>query len=278
MASRNHGYLLEQMNCIHQKTLTNCDYCRFKSVCLPISLQQGEVVRLSQIVHPKIFHKGETLYTQGASFKNLYAIRTGSIKLVRVTRQGEEKLENFFLGGELAGLDSISSAQYHNSAVALNTTSVCRIQYGELRKLAIKIPMLSHNLITIMGREICKGLNWRELIAHGTAEQRVATLIVSILTRVERQGLDPTRFSLPLSRTEMSVLLGLTKETVSRVLGKFQTNEMVELSGRWINVKQRQMLCNAALPEVALCDVNFEPPEPAKDSSPEVISGRSPTI
>lgn len=239
--------------CNHQKSFSNCDHCRFKQICLPLSLQPQEVAQLDKIIQPKILHKGEVLYTQGSCFKSLYAIRTGSIKLVRVTQNGFEEMENFFLAGELVGLDGLASPAYLNAAIALDTTSVCQIKYREFTELAAQISILSHNLVSIMGREIGKNQNWRVLIARGTAEEKIATLLTSILLRFEHQGLNTHQLNLPLSRLEMSNLLGLTKETVSRVLGKLQLSGLFVLSGRRLEIIDRNALFDHSLPEITLC-------------------------
>ena len=58
-------------------------------------------------------------------------------------------------------------------------------------------------------------------------EERVASLLLSLSSRLKRQHLSATQFRLPMSRADIGNYLGLTVETVSRVFSRFQSFDLI---------------------------------------------------
>ena len=65
------------------------------------------------------------------------------------------------------------------------------------------------------------------LLAKSSAEERVASLLLSLSSRLKRQHLSATQFRLPMSRADIGNYLGLTVETVSRVFSRFQSFDLI---------------------------------------------------
>jgi CRP/FNR family transcriptional regulator len=59
--------------------------------------------------------------------------------------------------------------------------------------------------------------------------ERVASFLMSLSLRCERNGRDAATFELPMSRTDIGDFLGLTIETVSRTFTKFKTMGLLAL-------------------------------------------------
>src|SRR5471032_2390672 len=67
----------------------DCSSCALKHYCLPQGLSSDDVHRLQTvIVHARTIKRGETLFRVGDTFDTLYAIRSGSIKTVVSTPNG----------------------------------------------------------------------------------------------------------------------------------------------------------------------------------------------
>ena len=69
-----------------------------------------------------------------------------------------------------------------------------------------------------------------------TAEERIASLMLSISARNARRKLSASKFRLPMSRIDIGNYLGLTVETVSRVFSRLQKLEILEVSNKEINI------------------------------------------
>ena len=228
--------------CHHDKRVS-CSNCRLSSLCLPLSLELDELDQVDEVIlRNQPLHKGDYLYRIGDPFSSIYAIRAGCVKSVRLTEEGEEQITGFYLPGEILGMDGLNEDHYSNSAIALETSAICEIPFAKLEDLSRQIPSLQRHFFQLMSREIINDQELITLLSKGSAEQRIAALLLSLSARHQRRQLSATEFSLPMSRTDMGNYLGLTIETVSRVFGRFQKEDVLSADRRMIKLKEINQL------------------------------------
>jgi len=97
-------------------------------------------------------------------------------------------------------------------------------------------------MMKLISREINADQRLIALLAGSSAQQKLSSLLLSISDRRALQGLSSTRIWLPMSRGEISSYLGLTVETVSRVLGHFQRNKYLSVNKKEIEILDKQAL------------------------------------
>lgn len=217
-------------HCAHDKRVS-CGNCRLNTLCLPISLHIDDIDRLNEIVQRgKPLQKGEYLYRANDRFASIFAIRSGAVKAITLSDNGEEQVTGFYLPGEVVGMEGLAEDRYTNSVIALETASLCEIPFNRVEELSKKIPSLQRHIFQLMGREITRDQQIITLLSKSTAEQRIATLLLSISSRHNRRHLSATAFSLPMSRTDIGNFLGLTIETVSRVFTRLQKQGILEVN------------------------------------------------
>ena len=236
-----------------------CATCGLNQLCLPMSLTAADIEQLDAIVERKRpLERGDHLYRGNDEFKALYAVRSGSLKTYTSTESGEEQVTGFHLPGELVGLDAINSWIHPCSASALETTSVCELPFGQLEHLAADIPGLQRQLLRLMSKEIFADQEMLFAMARRSAEERLGMLLLSFSDRFGRRGLSPSRFRLPMARSDLGNYLGLAPETMSRLFRRFSENGWLKAEGREI-----QLLDFEALGQLA-----GRPPEgPSSDAS-----------
>lgn len=227
---------VESRRCHHNNTI-NCGDCRLGPLCLPIALNNSEINQLDEIVkRGRPLNKGEHLFRQADEFHAVYAVRSGSFKTYFTSDDGSEQVTGFYLPGEILGMDGISSLKHCSSAVALETSTVCEIPFNRLEELSSQLPSLQRRFFQVMGKEIAKDQQMLTLIGKNSAEERVAALLLSISTRNYNRNLSATRFRLSMSRAEIGNYMGLTVETVSRVMSRLQKQEVIKVDNREVEV------------------------------------------
>ena len=215
-----------------------CSSCCLRGACLPSGLSAAEMTQFSEITASKRrVARGHTLYLVGDAFESLYAVRSGAFKTMSVSRHGEEKVTGFHMPGELLGLDAIHSGNHSFNAVALEDSEVCMIPFQRLERLAMGMPELQHQLLRLLSSDISRDHGLMLLLGSMTAEQRVAAFLLSLSKRHQRLGFSATHFVLRMTREEMGNYLGLTIETVSRLMSRFQREGLVALRQRDIEIK-----------------------------------------
>lgn len=223
-------------HCTHDYQV-NCNNCRLGSICLPLALENDDIVQLENIVQRgRPLHKGDHLYREADDFKSVYAVRSGAVKAYRVTDDGREQVTGFYFPGEVLGMDGINKNTHACSAKALETSAVCEIPFTSLEKLSVQLPNLQRHFFQLMSKEITEDQQLITLLSKNTAEERIAALILSISSRNARRKLSSSQFRLPMSRIDIGNYLGLTVETVSRVFSRLQKLSILQVSNKEIEI------------------------------------------
>ncbi|MEM8560765.1 MAG: fumarate/nitrate reduction transcriptional regulator Fnr [Pseudomonadota bacterium] len=237
----------EPGRCVHDYQL-HCGNCQLNSICLPLTLETDDVEQLDSIIQrSKPLQKGQFLYRQEDAFSSVYAVRSGAIKAYNTTDDGREQVTGFYFPGEILGMDGIGTNHHASTAKALETSAVCEIPFSSLEKLSAQLPSLQRHFFQLMSREITEDQQLITLLSKNSADERVASLMLSISIRNAKRKLSATHFRLPMSRVDIGNYLGLTVETVSRVFGRMQKMSILSVDNKEIEIldpKGLQRLAN----------------------------------
>tara|TARA_R110002074_G_scaffold371698_2_gene546916 strand:+ start:10863 stop:11507 length:645 start_codon:yes stop_codon:yes gene_type:complete len=202
-----------------------------------------DIDRLNTIIQrARPMQAGDHLYRTGDKFSSIYAVRSGSIKTYLIDDSGIEQITGFFLPGEVLGFDGIDTSNHGCNVVALETSTVCEIPFKRLEELSLQIPTLQRHFFQLMSREIESNHQMLLTLSKKNAEGRVATLLLSLSHRFSRRKLSPNAMRLPMSRMDIGNFLGLTIETVSRTFSRLQKEDLIDVDGREILIKDHERL------------------------------------
>lgn len=223
---------------VNLKKVSNiCEQCGIYRLCLPMGLNSGDLDQLDDIIkRSRPLKKGEHVYQAGEDFGAIYALRSGSIKSYIINERGEEHVIGFKMPGDLVGLNGINGDKYLNSAVAMETSSVCEIPFTQLEELGKEIPGLSHHLIEIMSKEIQQEHHKVAMCSKMPADARLASVILTLSQRFEERGFSASEFHLSMSRNDIANMLGLAVETISRLFTQFQEQGILSVDRKHIKI------------------------------------------
>jgi CRP/FNR family transcriptional regulator len=221
----------------------SCAACSMHQLCLPMGLDEADISRLDQIIgRRRRLVRDERLYQMEEPFRNLYAIRFGHFKTYQVNAGGEQQITGFQMAGELLGMDAISSDHHHCDAVALEDSEVCEIPFTRLEELFGHVPTLLRHFHRIMSQEITREQNVMLLLGNMRAEQRFAVFLVNLSARYAARGYAANSFQLRMSREDIGNYLGLTIESVSRLLSRFKKQGWIAVDKREVTLLDPAML------------------------------------
>ncbi len=193
----------------------------------------------------RTFHEGEHIFRKGERFDAIAAVRAGTVKTYVLDREGREQVLDFHLPGEVIGLNAIHPEVYPCHAVALDTVVLCSFTFSRMRELAGVMPNLRDRLFRLLSQDIGKAAL---LSGDYSADERMAAFLVALSRRHARRGLSATRFTLSMSRTDIANYLRLAPETVSRVLRRMRSRELIGIDRRDLRLLDPQALAALAAP------------------------------
>jgi CRP/FNR family transcriptional regulator, anaerobic regulatory protein len=215
----------------------HCHDCSMSTLCIPFTLNSAELDQLDDIIErKKPIQKGEQVFNSGDPLKSLFAIRSGTIKSYTITEQGDEHITGFHLAGDVIGFDGIHADMHQSFAQALETSMICEIPFNTLDELSGTMPSLRQQLMRLMSNEIMSDQEMIFLLSKKSADARLATFISNLASRFGSRGFSAKEFRLTMTRGDIGNYLGLTVETISRLLGRFQKAGLIEVNGKYITI------------------------------------------
>ncbi|MDO4625883.1 MAG: FNR family transcription factor [Pasteurellaceae bacterium] len=221
----------------------HCQDCSISQLCIPFTLNEHELDQLDNIIErKKPIQKSQILFKAGDMLTSIYAIRSGTFKTYTISETGEEQITAFHLPGDLVGFDAIMEMQHPSFAQALETAMVCEIPFDVLDDLSGKMPKLRQQIMRLMSNEIKSDQEMILLLSKMNAEERLAAFIHNLSRRYSARGFSAREFRLTMTRGDIGNYLGLTVETISRLLGRFQKTGMLSVQGKYITINDMSAL------------------------------------
>lgn len=231
--------------CSHGFIEASCANCNLKSLCLPIAMDIKDIDKVDHLIRrSRPIQPGEHLYRTGDTFTSIFAVRSGSIKTYLLDDNGVEQVTGFYLPGEILGFDGIGADNHGCNVVAMETSSVCEIPFEHIESLSRQIPVLQRHYFQLMSQQIESDHKMMLTLSKKNAEERLATLLLSLSRRFSRRNLSSNALRLPMSRMDIGNFLGLTIETVSRTFSRLQKDGVITVDGREISILNKARLEN----------------------------------
>jgi len=170
----------------------------------------------------KSFKRNAEIYGEKEPADYFYKVLSGTVRAYKVLVDGRRQIGAFYLPGDMFGLQT--GKEYVFAAEAVIDAKLLVIKRSVVVSLAARDSEVARELWTVTGRELHRAQN-HLLVLNKSAPERVASFLLEMDERIRSS--DEVR--LAMSRQDIADYLGLTNETVSRMLHRFQTASAIAL-------------------------------------------------
>jgi len=192
----------------------------------------------------RTYQRGQFIFQEGDRPHGLFIMCGGHVRTVKQERGGQTLTLRYLVCGEFLGVSSfLARERYCNSAEAIRKSTVCFLEEGFVREMSDACREFERRLMTHLARKV------RQTIRHttGWALKSADTRLAEFLLSVNRPVLDASRQDCesaggPYTRKGIAQCVGVTIETVVRKLSAFQAKGWVRLSGKEIEILDRDAL------------------------------------
>jgi CRP-like cAMP-binding protein len=167
---------------------------------------------------------GETLFWEGDPCAHVLELRSGIVRGVSVSEDGERQVTAFFFAGDQIGIPVTTSYRY--SAEAISRVSYVSHPRGRWCDSMIESLRSDGQLLQSIGAEQDPVFRRGMLIGRNGALARIAAFLTSIADRLEPVG-DGLHF--PVPQRDIAAYLAMTPETVCRSLKRLREMGVIEM-------------------------------------------------
>lgn len=187
---------------------------------------------LSRFAAPqrRIVHAGDHIYRGGDRFTGLYVLNSGIFKVMELAGDGRELVVGLRFRGDWLGFDGIASGRHACDAVAMDTGEVWTLSYEPFLLQGCSRPELLTALHQAMGRELARDREALMSVCTLGADARVADFLRCWAESLARRGMRTDQITLHMTRAEIGNHLGMTLETVSRVLSRLARRQLIQFA------------------------------------------------
>ena len=158
------------------------------------------------------FAAGQALFWEGDDAVHIFDVLEGVLRVYRIMSDGRRAIVGFIHPGDVLGVSF--QDRYLFTAEAVTKVKVRRFARGRFFAMINESPALRPQLFATLCDEMSAAQDQMLLLGRKTAEERV----VSFLLAIHRKSAAGAEIELPMSRQDMADYLGLTIETVSRMM------------------------------------------------------------
>ena len=168
------------------------------------------------------FRQGEEIYAQDEDADLIYRLVRGAVRTSHLLADGRRQIGDFYYEGDVLGVAMTPTHRF--SAEALGDCEVLAIRRSG--SAAYDAGHLGRMIWQATATDLGRTQSHMLLLGRATACERVARFLLDIAERFRGEIV-----ALPMSRQDMADYLGLTIETISRMLGRLQAEGVVEFIG-----------------------------------------------
>ena len=191
--------------------------------------------QLSAEKNIRTYAKKEHIFHEGAYPKGIYFINKGKVKTYLTNTDGKELITGLYNEGDFFGyLSLLEESKYTDTADALEETEVCLIPKEDFFGLIYSSAEVSKKFIKMLSNELLTKEDQLIKLAYNSVRKRVAEALVVLCDKYA--ATKEEKFSMKISRDDLSNIVGTSTETVIRTLSDFKDEGLVEMKGGTITI------------------------------------------
>ncbi len=231
----------------HAARSVRCDACWMQRLCLTAGSNAVNVSRLEKLIdHWRAMPKEKYIVREGDPFSGIFLVRSGSVKTCQTLVNGEEQITGFHFPGEIFGLEGLFGNMHTNTAVTMETTSLCMLPLKRLLSRRQELLAVEPRFLLLLSELLNRKDDRSVMLSKLRAHERLAVFLWDLSARFERRRLSSSCFYLPMSRTDVSRYLGLSLESVSRAFALLEKDQLIKPNGRTIEITDKLALASLA--------------------------------
>lgn len=157
------------------------------------------------------------IYAQGDDTGPLYLVEFGTVRICQLTPDGRRQITSFCYAGDVFGLEPGTEHEFY--AESVDGAGVRTLRPANATGFAQK-------LLALALRRFARIQSHLVLLGRMSANERMAVFLSNLL---DRQGGDRV-IHLPMQRNDIADYLGMTFETVSRVLRVLRERGLIRVT------------------------------------------------
>lgn len=192
------------------------------------------------------YSPGELLYSPVKPVEKLFILKSGRVRIFRVSEDGRALTTAMISPGTIFGeMVLLGQSMYDNYAEAIEDAVVCEMDKQDVHRFLLADPRIAARITQILGRRLAEMERRLSDSVFKSASQRVATTLMK-LAGPKSTGLPSRHPQVSLTHEQVAALAGTSRETATKILGELADQDLIRLGRGKIALLSPRGLAEAA--------------------------------
>jgi CRP/FNR family transcriptional regulator, cyclic AMP receptor protein len=221
----------------------DCKTCPMRKNGFFCQLSSCALQAFSNVKFTTTYPAEAVLFVEGQAPRGVFVLCKGRVKLTMNSSDGKTLIVRICEPGEVLGLHAVVSGEpYELTAEALQPCQVNFVRRDDFLKLVrehVEISVAAMRQLSTGYRHACQEIRYLGL--SRSASEKVAQFLLETSSHAlqTNQG---KRFHLGLTHEEISQIVGISRETVTRTMTDFKTKMLIATQGSTVVIRNESGL------------------------------------
>ncbi|MBI3599449.1 MAG: Crp/Fnr family transcriptional regulator [Nitrospinae bacterium] len=194
-----------------------------KKITFFTDLSDKEIEQIAALIRYQRYRKQEVIFHADDPGSSLFVLKSGTVKISITDRKGGEVILKLLNSGDFFGEMALLDGQHRSATVtALEDTEAIIMERESFLNLIDRHPRLLLKICLNICRRLRQTDEKIKNLIFADAYGKVAQTLCKLVEERGEQVADGILLKVPLSREELAHMAGVTRQTLSMVLGDYQ--------------------------------------------------------
>lgn len=212
-------------------------------------LSPATTAAINEIQHMSAYPEGSVVLMEGQASRGVFIVCQGRVKLMTTNADGKTLIVKIASPGDLIGLQAVVTGHaYELTAETLQPTQLAYIARDQFLKLLKAHGDACLRATQHLSRDCDSAYDViRSIGLCHSVPGKLARLLLQWSVAEGRSSGGVVRMKMGLTHEELAQLIGSSRETVTRILGDFKRNGMLEVQGATVILRNPAALQNLCI-------------------------------
>ena len=202
-------------------------------------LSDAELESIQSITVERPYQRGQLVFSDGEEGRGFFLVVSGKVKVYKVSPEGKEKILHILGPGEPIGQVAVFAGEsFPANAEAIAASKLLFFPRKAFVDLIHERPSLALNMLAILSNRLREFTVQIENLSLKEVPSRLASYLLFLS---EKENAADT-LTLNISKAQLASVIGTIPETLSRILNKMSSKNLIAVNGRTIRLVDREKL------------------------------------
>ena len=210
-------------------------------------LSEDELEEFSRRIPDTHIERGRIFYSPEDRSEALFMLKKGRVRIYKVAPDGWEFTLAVVEAGTMFGEMALTAQRmWEGYAEAMEPSDICILKNTDLERIVRGNPEVGIRMIRVLSERLRSCETRLEDVTLKNVPARLASLILQLAASEGIMTPEGPRIPIHYTHRQLAMMIGSSRETVTRAFTKLQKAGAVELRNRYIYLKNTQTLERAA--------------------------------